>query len=157
MVVGSVKGRLERLASNILEVDVDSLGGQLPQRIAVAGGLVVESVVELELLLDELSFLIAAHGADDGQALVLGELPGDLADGTGGGGDEDGLTLLGSPDLVEGGAATTTSATVPPPNPMEPSLGGQPGHAQSTGVVAQRQVVLVIDLLEASQLLLGNN
>lgn len=119
MVVGGLKGRLEGLTSDVLEVDVDSLRSKLLQRLLVRGGLVVEGMVELELVLDELGLLVAADGADHGEPLVLGELADDLADGSRGGRDEDGLALLGLSDLVEGRARSTTSDTVPTLDPME--------------------------------------
>jgi hypothetical protein len=157
LVVRSLQGSLESFTSDILEVDVDTLRGELRQCLAVADLFVVKRLVEFELLLDELRLGVAADGTNYPQALALGQLADNLADSSRGGGDEDGLALLGLSDLVERGAGQKLVSCLLSSDWGEYILGGQSGHAQSAEVVAQRQVVLVVDLLEALQLVLEDH
>ena len=71
-VVQGVDCGLELLAADVLVVDIDTVRREAGERIGGFLGLVVEAVVEAELVLDELEFLVVADGADDLQALVLG-------------------------------------------------------------------------------------
>lgn len=107
-VVHASDSGLKLLATDVLVVDVNALGSQALESLERLLGLVVEAAVEAELLGDEVELLVVADGADDGQALVLGELADELADGAGGGGDEDGLALLGDADVVEGRVGSET-------------------------------------------------
>lgn len=127
-VVHGVDGGRELLAADVLVVDVDAVGGEAGEGVGGLLGLVVEARVESEVVLDELELLVVTDGADDGQALVLGELANELANGAGRGGDEDCLALLGLADLVEGGPR------------------GQAGHAQGTEEVLGVKVVGVLEL-----------
>lgn len=137
--VDVVEGGLEVLAADVLKVDVDALGGDALEAVGGLLLLVVEAAVEAELLGDEVELLVAADGADDAEALVLGDLADDLADGAGGRADEDGLALLGLTDLVETGP------------------GGQTGHAQGSEEQVQGQVVRVVDLLHGADGGLGDD
>lgn len=118
------------VATDVLEVDVDTVGGETGQRILGRLLLVVEAGVEAELLDDEVKLLVGADGANDTEALALGDLADDLTDGAGGGADEDGLALLGLADLVEAGPAR------------------QAGHAEGAEEVAEVEVVGVDDLAD---------
>jgi hypothetical protein len=102
--VCSIKSGLKSLSSDVVVVDVDSVGSQLLQSLRVGDGLVVENLVELELVLGKGNLLVRSDGSNDGQSLTLAKLSNDLSNGTGSGGDEDSLSLLGLSDLVEGRA-----------------------------------------------------
>lgn len=130
VVVHVVNGGLEVVAADVLEVDVNALGSQALQ--GVGGGLllVVEAAVEAELVDDEVELLVGADGADDLEALALGNLADDLADGAGSGADEEGLALLGLADAVQAGP------------------GGQTGHAQGTEEQGKVKVVGVVELAD---------
>lgn len=137
-VVHGLKGSLEVLATDVLVVDVDTLGGKTGKSISGLLGLVVEAL-EAESLGDVLELLVGTDGADDAQALVLGELANELADGTAGSGDEDGLALLGLADLVQGGVC------------------GQTGHAEGTEEDAEvLEAERVLELADADELLLAD-
>ena len=73
-VVHAGDGGFELLAADVLVVDVDALGREALEGVERLLLLVVEAGVEAELLGDEVELLVLADGADDGQALVLGEL-----------------------------------------------------------------------------------
>jgi hypothetical protein len=126
-VVHAGDGGLELLATDVLVVDVDTVGRKALEGVERLLLLVVEAAVEVELFGDEVELLVIADGADDGQALVLGELADELADGTGSGGDEDGLALLGNADVVEGGVS------------------GQTGHAERAEEELGVEIVGVLD------------
>lgn len=129
--VDGLERRLEVAAADVLKVNVDALGRQPGQRVRGVLLLVVEAGVEAELLGDEVELLVGADGADDGEALALGDLADDLADGAGGGAHEDGLAGLGFPDLVQAGP------------------GREPGHAEGPEEQAQVEAVRVADLADA--------
>lgn len=118
------------LASDVLVVNVDTVGGQAGQRGVGALLLVVEDVVEAELLA-VLDLVVGANAADDGQALALGQLADDLADGAGGAADEDGLALLGLANL------------------KERRVGGQARHAEDAQVVGQLELARLLHLEDA--------
>lgn len=99
-VVQGIEGSLEMLATNVLVVDVDTLGGKTGKSSSGLLGLVVEAAVEAESLGDVLELLVGADGSNDAQTFVLGELADELADGSASGGDENRLALLGLADLV---------------------------------------------------------
>jgi hypothetical protein len=126
-VVHAGDGGLELLTADVLVVDVDTVGGQALEGVKRLLLLVVEAGVEVKVLGDEVELLVVTDGADDGEALVLGELADELADGTGGGGDEDGLALLGDTNIVEG------------------RVGGQTGHAEGTEEELGVKLVGVVD------------
>lgn len=117
------------LTTDVLVVDIDTLGRQPLEGIERLLLLVVEAAIEAELFDDEVQLLVAADGANDLETLALGDLADDLADGTGSTADEDGLALLGLADLLV----------------RRPS--GQAGHAKGTEEEAEvLEVVLVVDL-----------
>ena len=122
---------VELLAADVVVVDVNTLRGEALQRVVGRLLLVVPSSVETELLGDVLQLGIVANTADDRQALVLGQLAHQRADGTSGRGDEDGLALLGLADLKKTG------------------VGRQSGHAQSADEHVQAEIVWVLQHLEA--------
>lgn len=126
-----IERRLEVLPADILVVNVDAVGGQALQRIARLLLFVVEAGVEAELPGDEVELLVGADGPNDGQALLLGDLADQLADGAGGRRDEDGLAPLGLSNLVQA------------------RPGREAGHAQGAGEDGQVQVVGVVDLEDA--------
>jgi len=126
-VVHAGDGGLELLAADVLVVDVDAVGREALEGVDGLLLLVVEAAVEAELLDDEVELLILTDGADDSQALVLGELPNELPNRTSGGGDEDGLALLGEADVVEGRVC------------------GQTGHTKGTEEELGIEVVGVLD------------
>ena len=136
-VVHGVESSLEVLAADVLVVDVDTLGGEAGESFGRLLLLVVETTIKAKLLEDVVELLVRANGTDDPETLVLGELADELADGTAGSGDEDGLTLLG---LANG---------------IQRRVGSQTGHAQRTKehtdiLNAQR----VLELANALQVLL---
>lgn len=125
-VVHGPEGGVEVLAADVLVVDVDAVRGEFLQGLARLDIFIVEALVEVELLLDEVELVVAADAADDRQALVFSELAHQLADGTGGGGDEDRLSLLGRADIVE------------------TRVGRQSGHAQGADEELGVEIVGVI-------------
>ena len=137
-VVHSIEGSLEVLSTDVLVVDVDTLGSEMSKGISGLLVLVVEAAIEAERLGDVLELLVRADGSNDAQTLVLGELADQLADSSTGSGDEDGLALLGLADLVQRRVC------------------GQTGHAEGTeedtNVLEAKGVV---QLLDAGQLLLA--
>ena len=100
-VVQGIQRGLEVLTTDVLVVDVDTVGGQAGQGIGGLLVLVVESRVEAQIFDDVVQLVIRADTADDLEALVLGNLANELTDSTTGRGNKDGLTLLGLADLVE--------------------------------------------------------
>ena len=92
---------LQMLAPHILKIDIQAVRREPLQRVPGPLLLVVERAIEAGLVDDEVELLVAPDGADDSQALALGDLAGDLADGAGGRADEDGLALLEVADLVQ--------------------------------------------------------
>ena len=126
--VHAVERSLEVLGTDVLEVDVDTVGRQTLEGIGGGLLLVVEAGVETELLGDEVELLVGADGADDAEAFALGDLADDLADGTGGGAEEEGLALLGLANLVESRPASETR------------------HTEGTEEVSEVEVMRVLDL-----------
>ena len=114
-------GRLQVVAADVVEVDVDTVRGGLAQLLGDRAVLVVERRVEAVLLDEELDLLVGAGRADDpGGALELGDLADLAADGAGRAGDEDRVALL------EGGGAQQTG------------VGGEAGHAEDAEVGGER-------------------
>lgn len=138
LLVEGLEGRLEVIAANVLKVHVNTLGCEALEGVVRGLGLVVEAGVEAKLVEDEVELLVAADGANDLDALSLGELADNLADSAGGGGDEDGFTLLGLADVVEA------------------LVGGHTGHAESADEQWEVDVVGVGDLEEAGKELGGD-
>ena len=83
--------RIEDLAADVIEVDIDPLGTMLPQRLLDVFGLVVDGGVEAQIVDDVLALLGSAGDADRVAPLDLGDLTGDHADGTGRPGDDHGF------------------------------------------------------------------
>lgn len=82
--VEQVQHNLDGVITNQVVVDVEAaLAGQTGQGCALVLGLVVEGGVEAELLGQESHLLVGARRANDAQALALGELAGQLAQGSG--------------------------------------------------------------------------
>ncbi|KAI6764409.1 hypothetical protein HG530_008198 [Fusarium avenaceum] len=127
---------LEVVTTDVLEVDVDTVRGEAGEGVLGALLLVVETVVEAELLGDEVELSIVTDGSDNSETLTLGDLTDDLANSTSGRADEDGLALLGLTDLVK---------TRP---------GGETGHTQRSKEETEVEVVRVLDL---SQVDLGDS
>lgn len=100
-VVHSIEGSLEVLSTDVLVVDVDALRSETSKGISGLLGLVVEATIEAKSLGDVLELLVRADGSNDTETLALSELADQLADGSAGSGDEDGLALLGLADLVQ--------------------------------------------------------
>lgn len=136
-VVHGLNGSREGLTANVLVVDVDALRSQAGESVGRLLLLVVEASIELELVGDEIELLVVTDAANDGQALELGQLADNLADGTAGGGDEDGLALLGLANLVKG------------------AEGGQAGHAERANEVGGVEVMAVLDEADGLGLLGG--
>src|SRR5690606_13703362 len=63
--VEGADGRLQVVAADVVEVDVDPVRGGLPQLVADLAVLVVEGGVEAVLLHEEFDLLVGAGGADD--------------------------------------------------------------------------------------------
>ena len=76
--------RVEDVAADVVEVDVDTLRRVRAQRRLDVVGLVVDRRVEAEVVDDPAALLLAARDADDPAALDAGDLPGDAADRPGG-------------------------------------------------------------------------
>lgn len=88
------------ITSNILEVNIDTVGSKSRQRILWLLLLVVKSVVKAKLL-DQFQLLIRADRANDTETLALGDLADDLSYGASSRTDEDGLTLLGLSNFMQ--------------------------------------------------------
>ena len=112
--------RVEDLAADVLEVDVDALGaGRLQVALEVAR-LVVDAGIEAEFLHDVVALRLAAGDADRAAAPGLGELADHAADRAGGGGHHDRLPGLRRADFLH----------------AEP--GRESRHAEAAQVVRQR-------------------
>jgi hypothetical protein len=134
-------GSLKGLTSDVIKVNVDSIGSKLLQSLVVGDFLVVEGFVELELLLDEVDFLIAANGTDHCKTLMLRQLTDNLTDGTRSGRDEYGFSLLGLADRVETRAVAVLIKLHRIGDLMgrgEDVLSSQTGHTERTDIIAQR-------------------
>ena len=79
MFVEHIQRRLQGLATDILKVDVDTLGCQLSQGLASTLFLVVERVIKTDLLEKIVDLFITSSAADDGQAPRFGQLTSELA------------------------------------------------------------------------------
>jgi hypothetical protein len=130
---------LEVLTTNVLVVDVDTVGSKSGESIGRLLVLVVECTVETEVVGDVVLLLIVTDGTDDLQPLVLGDLANELADGTRSSTDEDGLALLG---LTNG---------------VEARVGGKTGHAEGTDEELGVEVVRVFELASRGSLVLGDD
>lgn len=135
MVVHSFNGGLKGLTTDVLVVNVNSIGSQTGQGVTGLLLLVVEASVKAESLGDVLELLVVTNTANDLESFVLGQLADNLANGTAGGRNEDGLALLGLANLVER------------------APGGKTGHAKSTNEVRGVQAEGVLDVLDALSLL----
>jgi hypothetical protein len=138
-VVHGVDGGLEVLTTNILIVDVNAVGSESGEGIGRLLVLVVEGGVETEVVDDVVLLLVVADGANDLEALVLGNLTNELADSTRGGADEDGLALLG---LTNG---------------VKARVGGEARHAESTDEELGIEIVGVVELAGGVGLVLGDD
>src|SRR4029077_11966766 len=92
---------VEDLAADVIEVDVNPVGGGLAQRSPDVLCLVVDGGVEAEIVGEPATLLLAAGNADHAAALDLGDLPGDVANGAGCPGDDDRLPLLQLGDVEQ--------------------------------------------------------
>lgn len=126
------KGGVKVVTADVLEVNIDALGCQARQSVEGALLLIVETSIEAELLNDKVELGVGADGADDAQALVLGELADNLADGASGRADKDGLTGLGAADLLQA------------------RVRRQARHAQRAQEHTQVKIRRVLDLFDAS-------
>lgn len=138
-VVHGVDRSLKVFTTNVLVVDVDTVGSKSGEGIGRLLVLVVEGTVEAKVVGDVVLLLVIADGADDLQALVLGELANELTNGTRCGTDEDGLALLG---LTNG---------------VEARVGGKTGHAEGANEELGVEVVGVLELAGGSSLVLGDD
>ena len=112
--------RVEDLAADVVEVDVDALRAVLREGGLHVLGLVIDGGIEAQVLDDVVAFLGSAGDADGAAALDLGDLAGDGADGAGGARKDDGLARLGLTDI------------------QQAEVGRQSGHAEGTQVDGQR-------------------
>jgi hypothetical protein len=129
------KSSLEVLTTDVLEVNIDTVGGETRKSILRALLLVVEASIETKLLGDEVKLSIVANGTNNSQTLTLGNLANDLTNSTSSRANEDSLALLGLTNLVK---------TRP---------GGETRHTQRTEEKTKVKVMRVLDL---SQVNLGN-
>jgi hypothetical protein len=130
---------LEVLTTNVLVVDIDTVGSKSGESIGRLLVLVVECAVETEVVGDVILLLVVTDGTDDLQALVLCDLANELADSTRGSTDEDGLALLG---LTNG---------------VKARVGGKTGHAEGTDEELGVEIVRVLELASRGSLVLGDN
>src|SRR5207245_975910 len=72
--------RVEHLAADVLEVDIDAGGTRASQVLVQVPALVVDAGIEAEFIGDVIAFRGATGDTDDAAALNLGELPDDAAD-----------------------------------------------------------------------------
>lgn len=126
--VDVVESSLEVVATDVLEVNVDTVGGEARKSILGALLLVVEASIETELLGNEVKLGIITNGANNSETLTLGNLANDLANSTSRRADKDSLTLLGLTNLVK---------TRP---------GGETRHTQRTEEETKVKVMRVLDL-----------
>src|SRR6187455_225735 len=82
-VVHQRETRLENVAADIVEIDVDAVGSRRPQRLEGRAVLVIDRGVEAEFGRQPLALVLAAGDADDVAALDLRDLPDDRPDGAG--------------------------------------------------------------------------
>src|SRR5439155_11083592 len=81
-VVHQRKTGFENVAADIVEIDVDALGGGGAQRLEGGTVLVIDRGVEPEFGSQPLAFVLAAGDADDVAAVDLRDLPDDRSDRT---------------------------------------------------------------------------
>lgn len=130
--VDVVESSLEVIATDVLEVNIDTVRGETRKSILGALLLVVETSIEAKLLGDEVKLSIITNGTNDSETLTLGNLTNDLANGTSSRANEDSLALLGLTDLVK---------TRP---------GGETRHTQRTKEETKIKVVWVLDLSQVN-------
>ena len=116
---------VEHLSPDVVEVDVDAVGGLPAQPPGQVRGLVVQAGVEPQLVHHGAAFALTAGDAHHPAALEPGDLPGDAARRPGGPGHHDGLALAWLPDV------------------QQPEVRGQSGHPQRAQVGGQRRTVAV--------------
>ena len=100
-------------ATDVVEVDVDAVGGKVGESVSEIGGLVVEGGVEGEVVGEERDLVVGAGAADHAAAADACQLSGDGTHGAGGARDEDGLARLGVAEVEEadvGGEAGAAKA-----------------------------------------------
>src|SRR6185312_9080122 len=100
-VVHQRETRFENVAADIVEIDVDALGGGGPQRLERGAVLVIDRGVEAEFGSQPLAFVLAAGDADDVAALDLRDLSDDRPDRTGGSRHHDSLAFPRLADVQE--------------------------------------------------------
>ena len=97
----SAQRRLEMVAADVVEIDIDAFRRGPAQEIAHRPGLVVERGVQPELVQEVRDLLVGARASDDPVAADLGHLGGEAADGAGRGGDPDDVAVAQSGDVEE--------------------------------------------------------
>src|SRR5262249_26319496 len=119
------KHRVEDIAADVLEVDVDALRRGGPQVGGEIAGPVVNARVQAQLGNDVAALLGPAGDADRPASLDFGDLANDRADRTGGGGHHHGFPRFGLADL------------------KEPEVGGPAGHAEAAQPALQGRLFRV--------------
>src|SRR5437868_5759303 len=115
--------RVEDLAADVLEVDVDAFRAGLAQVIEESPCLVIDAGIEAELLHHVIALRLAAGDADRAASFYLCELPDHAADRSGCGRYEDRLACFRLTDLGQ----------------AEPR--GDSGHAEKSKVIGHRRAL----------------
>ena len=119
--------RVHDVAADVLEVDVDAVGGRRGELGGPVVGAVVDGRVETELFGQQRALLGSAGDPDDACAVGLGELARDRADRARRGRDDDRLARLGLADVAD-------------PDPR-----GEPGRSECAQVGARRDALRDVD------------
>ena len=128
----TVEHRDHDVAADILEVQIDAVGGQTVQRLADILVLVIDGRVEAEFVGQPGALLRTARDADDATPALFGDLPRDGAHRAGGRRDDDGLAFLGLQHIGDA------------------EIGGQTGHAEHGHIGRQRQAGRAVDRAQAA-------
>jgi len=116
------------ITADVLEVNIDTVGGETGKSVLRALLLIVETSIEAKLLGDEVKLSIITNGTNNSETLTLGNLTNDLTNSTSSRANEDSLALLRLTNLVK---------TRP---------GGKTRHAQRTEEKTKVKVMRVLDL-----------
>src|SRR5690606_11226953 len=100
-VVEQADDRIQHLAADIFEVDVDAIGAGCPELAFESLVTVVDGGIEAQLVHHIVTLVVGAGDADHATALELSDLADYAADRTGRGRNHHGFTFLGLPQLQQ--------------------------------------------------------
>lgn len=102
---------LRSWATNVVVVDVDSVGSNRFDELGCVGGLVVEGVGEFQGILEVGDLLVRSSGTNNGETFVKGDLADERSNSSGGSSDENDFSLLWLSNTVEGRVGGKTRHT----------------------------------------------